>query len=42
VKLIREHFGLHHVNYKNMSPVIIPKGYTKSFIDGKVDKKVIE
>lgn len=39
MKLIREHFGLHHVNYKNMSPVIIPKGYTKSFIDGKVDKK---
>ena len=38
VKLVREHFNLHHIDYKLMSPVIIPAGYTKDFIDGKIDK----
>ena len=38
VKLIREHFALNHLDYKDMSPVIIPRGYTKDYIDGKIDK----
>lgn len=36
VTLMREHFGLSHVDYRYMSPVIIPRGYTKDFIDGKI------
>lgn len=36
VKLMRDHFHLHHVEYENMSPVIIPRGYTKAFVNGQV------
>jgi dethiobiotin synthetase len=36
VTLIREHFNLEHNDYKDMSPVLIPKGYTKDYIDGKI------
>jgi len=36
VTLVREHFGLHHLDYQHMSPVLIPKGYTKDYIDGKI------
>lgn len=36
VTLIREHFELHHIDYQYMSPVLIPKGYTKDYIDGKI------
>jgi dethiobiotin synthetase len=36
VVLIREHFKLDHVNYADMSPVIIPQGYTKKFVDGEI------
>lgn len=38
VKLIREHFSLQHLDYRHMSPVIIPSGYTRDYIDGKVNK----
>ena len=38
VKLVREHFDLAHIDYKVMSPVIIPVGYTRDYIDGKIDK----
>ena len=34
--LIREHFGLDHLDYEYMSPVIVPKGYTKDYVDGKI------
>lgn len=37
VKLIRDHFRLHHLKYADMSPVLIPRGYTKSFLDGNID-----
>ena len=37
VVLMREHFGLHHVQYKDMSPVLIPRGYTKQFVDGEIE-----
>ena len=36
VCLVRERFNLHHLDYNYMSPVIIPRGYTKKFIDGEV------
>jgi len=33
---MREYFNLDHLDYKYMSPVIIPRGYTKSYIDGHI------
>mmetsp|Transcript_19396 Transcript_19396/g.41855 ORF Transcript_19396/g.41855 Transcript_19396/m.41855 type:complete len:494 (+) Transcript_19396:139-1620(+) len=36
VCLVRERFNLHHLDYEYMSPVIIPRGYTKKFIDGEI------
>jgi dethiobiotin synthase len=35
VVLIKEHFKLSD-NYQNMSPVLIPPGFTKDFIDNKI------
>ena len=37
VKLIRDHFNLAHLQFADMSPVLIPKGYTKSYLDGEID-----
>lgn len=37
VCLVREHFHLNHLDYEFMSPVIIPRGYTKKYIDGEID-----
>lgn len=34
--LIREHFQLKHIDYKDMSPVIIPEGYTRKYVDGEI------
>jgi dethiobiotin synthetase len=39
VCLIREHFKLTHIDYEDMSPVIIPSGYTKKFLDGEITLK---
>ena len=36
--LAKEFFGL-ECPYSDMSPVLMPRGYTKRFIDGKVDPK---
>lgn len=36
--LFREHFGLVH-DYKDMSPVIFPDGFTRDFIDGNVTEE---
>jgi BioD-like phosphotransacetylase family protein len=35
-QVMKEFFNLDHLSYTNMSPVIIPKGYTAKYIDGKV------
>ena len=35
---MKEFFDL-SCKYEDMSPVIIPKGYTKSFIDGQITRK---
>lgn len=37
VKLIREHFQMRHLQYADMSPILIPRGYTKSYLDGEID-----
>jgi dethiobiotin synthetase len=34
--LVHEHFQLNHIDYEDMSPVIIPQGYTKKFVDGEI------
>jgi hypothetical protein len=36
VVLIKEHFQLDHMDYRYMSPVIIPRGYTRSYVDGEI------
>mmetsp|Transcript_30920 Transcript_30920/g.64541 ORF Transcript_30920/g.64541 Transcript_30920/m.64541 type:complete len:388 (-) Transcript_30920:77-1240(-) len=36
VCLVKEHFHLDHIDYEYMSPVIIPKGYTKKYVDGEI------
>jgi dethiobiotin synthetase len=36
VCLVREHFNLDHIDYQFMSPVIIPAGYTKRYVDGEI------
>ena len=38
MKLIKQHFKLDHLDYAWMSPVIIPPGYTRDYIDGLVSK----
>ena len=37
VCLMKERFHLDHLDYEYMSPVIIPRGYTKQYIDGEID-----
>jgi hypothetical protein len=37
VVLMREHFRLDHLDYRHMSPVIIPSGYTRRYVDGEID-----
>lgn len=37
VVLMREHFHLDHIDYRHMSPVIIPSGYTRRYVDGEID-----
>lgn len=39
VCLVREHFNLDHIDYEYMSPVIIPEGYTRKFVDGEISLK---
>ncbi len=34
--LVKEHFGLDHLDYRYTSPLIIPKGYTRDYLDGKI------
>lgn len=31
-----EIFHLSHCHYEDMSPVVIPPGYTREFLDGKI------
>jgi BioD-like phosphotransacetylase family protein len=34
--LIRQHFGFDHIPWEYTSPVLIPQGYTKDYLDGAV------
>lgn len=34
--LLKEQFHLDHIDYQHMSPVIIPRGYTKRYLDGEI------
>ncbi|KAL3910846.1 MAG: hypothetical protein SGILL_007527 [Bacillariaceae sp.] len=34
--LVKEHFRLDHLKYRNVSPVTIPRGYTKDYLDGRI------
>lgn len=36
VVLVKQHFGLNHLPWRYMSPVMIPPGYTKLYLDGKI------
>lgn len=36
VVVLRQHFGLDPLPYRYMSPVLIPKGYTRNYLDGKI------
>uniref|UniRef100_A0A7S1N4H2 DRTGG domain-containing protein n=1 Tax=Eutreptiella gymnastica TaxID=73025 RepID=A0A7S1N4H2_9EUGL len=36
VRLFKEFFGLNHIDYSDMSPLLVPSGYTKQFLDGHV------
>ncbi|KAL3936095.1 MAG: hypothetical protein SGBAC_008514 [Bacillariaceae sp.] len=34
--LVKHHFGLDHLSYHDISPVLIPPGYTRDYLDGKI------
>jgi dethiobiotin synthetase len=36
--LVKEHFGLHHLRYEDISPYVIPRGYTRDYLDGKIHR----
>jgi dethiobiotin synthetase len=38
VVVMRQHFGLDHLPYRYMSPVLIPRGYTRDYVDGKISQ----
>lgn len=36
VELIKEFFGIDHMDYADTSPVLVPRSYTKQYIDGDI------
>lgn len=36
VVLFKSHFNMSKCHYQDMSPVVIPSGYTRNFLDGKI------
>jgi phosphate acetyltransferase len=36
VKLFKEYFGLEKCDAADMSPVVIPRGYTRRYLDGEI------
>lgn len=34
--LIKQHFKLDHLSYQHTSPVLIPPGYTRDYLDGLI------
>lgn len=41
VVLFKEHFSL-PFSYQDMSPVIFPRGFTRDYLDGKIDHSLLE
>jgi len=39
VQVMKEFFALDHIEYADMSPVIIPRGYTSRYIDHEVNSE---
>jgi len=39
VRLFKEYFALDKCEYSDMSPVVIPSGYTRKFIDGEITEE---
>lgn len=39
VVLFKEHFNLETCEYQEMSPVVIPAGYTREFLDGNIKEE---
>lgn len=37
--LVKKHFKLDHLKYRNMSPVLIPRGYTRDYLDGRITNR---
>lgn len=42
VVVMRQHFGLDPLPYRYMSPVLIPKGYTRNYLDGNIREDIHE
>ena len=42
VNVFREVFDLHHLDYADTSPVVVPSGYTRNYIDGKIGLEDME
>lgn len=38
--VVKQHFNLDHLNYRHMSPVTIPPGYTRDYIDGRIPSRI--
>lgn len=38
VVVMRQHFGLDPLPYRYMSPALIPKGYTRNYLDGNIQE----
>jgi dethiobiotin synthetase len=34
--LMKHHFALHQSSWEDVSPIVIPKGYTKDYVDGQI------
>lgn len=41
VMLFKHHFGL-TADWEDMSPIIVPSGFTRDYLDGQVDEKAME
>jgi hypothetical protein len=37
--LVKQYFQLSNVSYEHISPVLIPAGYTRNYLDGKITSK---
>ena len=40
--VICDHFKLRHIDYKYMSPVIMQRGHTQKYFDGKINYNIFE